>query len=116
MLDKFFSDHTEDWDDFLPYLVCAYNATAHSGTNCTANLLMLERETTLPVFGMEAPTPEGLCPVTIVDCVKNANYESFTFAWNFTKKTAIRQKRGYDMEPRNFKQGVGYGVYTTLTS
>ena len=110
MLAKFCSDNTETWDEMVPFVVGAYNATKHASTGLTPNMLFLGREISLPVdlvYGTQPPTPEASCPVEYVEKVKTNVKESFDFARDHLNKAAERQKRLYDRtaEPREFKQG-----------
>jgi len=62
-------------------------------------LLMLGRETTLPVdllYGLPPTVPMDLCPVEYVEWVKEATQESFQFARDNLQRAATRQKRNYD--------------------
>ena len=58
-------DETQtNWDDHVPYVLMADRASVHDSTKCTPNLLMLNRETNLPVdlmCGSPPKTPQ--CPV-----------------------------------------------------
>ena len=49
LLFKFVSENLEDWDEHLPYIMAAYRATVQEPTKCTSNLLMLGRETNMPI-------------------------------------------------------------------
>ena len=44
-----FADKQEDWDEWLPIALSAYNSTVHSTTGFTPNMLMLARETSTPL-------------------------------------------------------------------
>ena len=55
MLAKFCNERHDDWDQHLPYLMCAYHATVNESTKCSPNLLMLGRVTNLPIDLMYTP-------------------------------------------------------------
>ena len=40
MLSKFCDERQEDWDQHLPFLLCAYRATVNESTGCSPNLLV----------------------------------------------------------------------------
>lgn len=46
-----------DRDDHLLHLMMAYRATVHESTKCSANLIMLGRELSLPIDIMVGPPP-----------------------------------------------------------
>ena len=52
MLSKFCGERCDDWDDHLPYLLCAYRATINESTGMSPNLMMLGHEATLPIVLM----------------------------------------------------------------
>jgi len=110
MLSKFVNKETDDWDEHLPYVMAAYNATIHASTGCSPNLLMWGRETTLPIdlmFDVEPFSPEGLCQTKYVEWVQQALRQNFDFAKQQLGKAAERQKRGYDQRAvvKTFKEG-----------
>ena len=110
MLAKLCEGNPSDWDQHLPFVIAAYNATPHASTGCTPNLLMLNRETTMPVDLM-FPIPKQLqspvCPIAYVEWVKDQIQNNFEFARKQLGKAAIRQKKNYDVSscPRKFEKG-----------
>ena len=83
MVSKLCDGNTETWDQHLPFTAAAYNATPHSSTGCTPNLLMWARETTMPVdlmFGIDPATPKADCPIAYVEEVKDKITKNFEFA------------------------------------
>ena len=110
MLDKLCDEHPDDWDDHLPYAVCAYRATIHDSTGCSPNLLMLGREVSLPVDLMYV-SPEDhdeyACPVEYVEWVRQASQGSFTRARHCLQRAAARQKKYYDRRAHDRKLNIG---------
>ena len=49
MLSAYVSDHHNDWDVLLPYVMMAYRSAIHETTGCTPNRLMLGREVSTPL-------------------------------------------------------------------
>ena len=69
MLAKLVNSDRTNWDDLLPYVMCAYRATPHESTGVTPNRMMLGRESDLPVdlvFGREVPD-ERDCHIDYVE-------------------------------------------------
>jgi hypothetical protein len=71
MLSMFVNEHHRDWDNHLPYVMLAYRASPHESTKCTPNLLMLGKESELPIDLISGPPPreppgplsERVCPM-----------------------------------------------------
>ena len=112
MLSKFCESNKENWDDHLPYLMCAYRASVQESTGFTPNRLMFGREINLPIDLM-FPVPEnyGLeppgCPVHYVEWVRQAMEQNFETARENLKASAVKQKSYYDKraELRKFEPG-----------
>ena len=49
MLSAVVNEQQDDWDDHLPYVMAAYRSAVQETTGCTPNLMMLGRESTLPI-------------------------------------------------------------------
>lgn len=49
MLSAFVQENQTDWDEHIPYVMMAYRSAEHKSTQFTPNMLMLGRETTLPL-------------------------------------------------------------------
>ena len=109
MLSKFCGERQDDWDQHLPFLMCAYRATVNESTVCTPNLLMLGREVTLPLDLMFPPaTHTGYqCHTEYVEWVKRAMQDNFERARHHLGVAASRQKRYYDVRTKNRQYTVG---------
>lgn len=109
MLSKFCQENKSNWDHHLPYLLCAYRSSIQESTGCTPNMMMLGRETSLPVDIMYSVSKEvgPPCPVTYVEWVRQAMEENFERVRDNLKVAATRQKRYFDerAEMRSFKPG-----------
>ena len=95
MLSKFCDENRSDWDQHLPFLLCAYQATANASTGCSPNLLMLGRETNLPVNFM-FPTVEYRgyrCHNKYVQWVKRSLEDNYERARGQLGLPAERKKR-----------------------
>jgi hypothetical protein len=88
--------------------MAAYRRTEHASTGCTPNLMMLGRETSIPLdLIIGAPPGETPCPIEWVQKVKEAQRTAHEFARVQLKKSAAAQKRYYDRGRREiqFKEG-----------
>ena len=80
MLSKFCSENKCDWDDHLPYLMCAYRAMINGSSGCSPNLIMLGREITLPVnimYPIPGQPKEYTCTTEYMEWLKHAKQDSF---------------------------------------
>lgn len=110
MLSKLSADNPGDWDDHLPYVMCAYRATIHQSTGSSPNRLMLGREITFPIDLMLTPPDqlgEYCCQTEYAEWLRNAMQHNFELARSYLGKAASRQKRYYDKraKDRMFKVG-----------
>ena len=97
MLSSLVNETQNNWDDHLPYVMMAYRASEHERTKCTPNLLMLNRETNLPVDLMVSNKPStDACPHAYVEWVRQASEFAFEFVQKQLKTSAVRQKTLYD--------------------
>ena len=94
----------------------AYNATAQASTGCTPNMLCFGEEATLPVdimFGTGSETRPWIRPdgsVNYHDYVEQKRHimvKAFAAARATLRKSALRQKKGYNthVKPRQFSVG-----------
>ena len=49
MLSSFVNDNHTNWDTMLPYVLMAYRSSDHETNGMSPNMLMLGRETTIPL-------------------------------------------------------------------
>ena len=91
--------------------MCAYCASIQESTGYTPNMLMLGRETTLPV-DLLYPTPDqdvnsGVFPVEYVEWVRQAMEENFARVRAELQAASVRQKKNYDKraQTRTFTPG-----------
>ena len=114
MLKVLVREAQDDWDDHLPYVLMAYRASVHESTKCTPNLLMLNRETQLPIDLMVG-NPNGefgpQCPIEYVEWVRQSMEHAFEFVERNLKNSTARQKRHYDRGSGTPKFQVGDSVW-----
>ena len=105
----FFDENLSDSDQDLPFLLCAYLATANASTRCSPNLLMLGHETNLPVDLM-FPTVgyRGCrCHNEYVQRVKRFLEDNYEMVRQQLGAAAERQKCYYDAPKKSPIQGGG---------
>ena len=112
MLSVLVNEAQDNWDDHLPYIMMAYRASVHESTKCTPNLLMLNRETNLPVDIMiGSPPGTTTCPNAYVEWVRQASEHAFEFVQKQLHTSAERQKTLYDRNSGTPKFQVGQTVW-----
>ena len=110
MVSKMCEGNPATWDEHLPFVMAAYNATPHSSSGCSPNLLMFNRETTMPIdliFEVPRPLQHPVCPNGYVEWVREKLDENFRFVRQELGKAANRQKKCYDKHtcPRKIEPG-----------
>ena len=103
MLSKFCNERQDDWDQHLPYLLSAYRSSVNESTGCTPNLLMLGRETTLPVDLMYPSTQyqKYRCHNEYVEWIRHSLQDSYERAQHQLQAVSKRQKRYYDVRTKD---------------
>ena len=112
MLSILVDENQFNWDDHIPYILMAYRASVHESTKCTPNLLMLNRETNLPVdllCGSPPETPE--CPVEYVEWVRQAMQHAFTFVRKNLQASTERHKTLYNQRSGSPSFNAGESVW-----
>jgi len=82
MLGKIVSEQQRDWDSHVPYILAAYNATEHSATGYTPNMLVFGRELRFPNELMYADVGDE--EVTVVSSVAFVAERQALFQKSFT--------------------------------
>ena len=102
MLSAFVTDRANDWDEHLPYVMMAYRSSRNSSTGCTPYSMIYGRECTMPIDLMfpdpsTKAKPNPSCGPEYVDFVRSAIRTAHEFAREHLHRSAVRQKRGYDV-------------------
>ena len=93
MLRTFANEHLDDWDDHLPYVMCAYGSTTQESTGCSANLMMFGRENNLHIDLIARPPPgTDRCPVEYVEWTRDIYIDAYQFVRDHLKGAAARQR------------------------
>ena len=100
MLKAYVDDDRTDWDVHIPYLLMAYRSTVQESTGFTPNKLMFGREINLPTYLVYGPPSSNFkpkCYTEYVNWFSSATSFAFNVARENLKKSALRQKRNYDV-------------------
>ena len=101
MIGKVVADNQRDWDEHLPFLLCAYRSARHESTGFTPNMLILGRELMAPidlVCGPPASTKETYTSAfEFVKKRKEIMENAFQLVRRHLKTTTDRNKHYYDM-------------------
>jgi len=106
----------DKWDEILPFLVMAYNATEQASTGCSPNLLCFGEELVMPVdllYGCKAdkrPWVRSDGSTHYFDYVEEKRklmMTAFAAARSVLRKSAVRQERGFNvhLKCRQFQPG-----------
>jgi len=114
MLGKIVSEQQRDWDNHVAYVLAAYNATEHSATGNTPNMLVYGRELRFPNELMYADVGDN--EVTFISSIAFVAERQVLFQRAFTltremlSKAAERSKQRYDMrvKPTPSKSAIRY--------
>jgi len=115
LLGKIVSENQRDWDGHVAYVLAAYNATEHSATGYTPNMLVYGRELRFPNELMYADLGDG--EVTHISSVgyvaerQELFQKAFATAREALGLAAERSKKRYDMRVKPTKYQVGDWVY-----
>ena len=99
MLEMFFGEHKEDWDDLLPPVMMAYRSSVHESTGFSPYRLMFGEECMLPMdIGLPRRQPDLAEDVSnpYAIWVKDSLEVAFDQVHRHSGQTVRRQKRLYD--------------------
>ena len=99
MLSAYVSENHRDWDENIPYVLMAYQATEHESTGYSPNMLMLGRETGTPLdLIYEMPAQWKKVPAHDWAWVLKERLErAHAFVRKNSDKSIRRQKHCHDM-------------------
>ena len=100
------ADKQQDWDEWLPVALSAYNSTVHATTGFTPNLMMLSRETSTPLGYFFPLDDEEAEPSDLQEQVQKRikrHAEILRIARHNIRQKQIRMKRIYDDKIRRIK-------------
>jgi len=115
MLGKIVSENQRDWDSHVAYMLAAYNATEHSATGFSPNMLVYGWELRYPNELMYTDVDDvdttALSSVDFVNERRELFTKSFAAAREMLGNTAERSKKRYDMRVKPTMYDVGDWVY-----
>ena len=100
MLSMYVNKNQTNWDDQLPFVLMAYRSTIHESTGCSPNMLMLNRECSLPIdiiAGNPPVHPETKCPIQYIEWITYTVNKTYDFVYKNLEKAANLQKKYYDV-------------------
>ena len=108
ILAKTVDEHQRDWDEQLPFVMAAYRATRHEGTNYSPNLLVLGREVRVPLDLMYGPPGEDVENYdSFVEERRTRMTSAFAEVRSTLRQNAERNKRYYNLsvKPKVYEAG-----------
>ena len=111
MLSVYVHENQKDWDIHVPLVLMAYRSSPQETTGYSPNLLMLGRETTLPVelmIGPPVPRDTATTTSEYVDKFADRCEKAYSVARDKAQHGQNRQKRHYDA--RIFKVASPYAA------
>jgi hypothetical protein len=115
MLTAYVSEHQNDWDSHLPYILMTYRSAEHDSTGYTPNMSMYGREATTPLDIMFS-LPEHAKHVSRTEWVCDLRQkleDAHEHARTSTKSAMLRQKKYHDskLSYEQFQAGDQVYVY-----
>ena len=103
MFSEFCNEKQDDWDQYLPYLLCVYWASVNESTGCTPNLLMLGREITFLIDTMYPSShyEKCRCHNEYIEWIRQTLQDSFDRARQQLQVASERQKRYCDVPTKD---------------
>jgi len=115
MLGKIVSENQRDWDGHVAYVLVAYNATEHSATGYTPNMMVYDREIRFPnkLMYMDVGDEEAITTTSVeFEAERQMLFrKAFTLVQETLGIAAERSKKLYDMQVKTISYKVGDWVY-----
>ena len=113
MLSMFVAENQWDWDEFLPMLIMAHRSTPHDSTKYSPKMLMMGRESSLPIgvmMGIPREETEAHWRNYVEELQQKMEIADGSARKNL-KKSAVRQKRNYDQRAEHCQFSIGDPVW-----
>ena len=122
MLTMYCEKQQNTWDEYLQQVMMAYRSSVHKSTSKTPNSMVFGREIVLPLQAVistpvdEDPDQSLTDTDQYISKLKNKLQENHEIARKCLKKSAIYQKRHYDLKAkkRSFVPGQAVWAYEPL--
>jgi len=115
MLGKIVDENQKDWDAHVAYVLAAYNATEHSATGYSPNMLVYGRElrflNELMYTDVDDQEIASVCAVEYVTERQILFKKAFALTHAFLGSVAVRSKKRYDMRVKSGTYKAGDWVY-----
>lgn len=113
MLSNYVKENHRDWDRQLPYIMMAYRSAEHETTSFTPNMLMLGRETTMPLdLVYEMPSSiKTISPNRWVWELQERLEQAHDLVRKYSKGSILRQKMYHDRKVAWERFEIGDQVY-----
>jgi len=115
MIGKSVNENQQNWDAHVAYVMASYNATTHSATGFTPNMLVNGRELSYPnklmYMEMEDKQLDSKSYVEFVEKQRTTLRKAFALTREILGYSAERRKKRYDMRVRANDYAVGEWVY-----
>ncbi len=108
--------HQRDWDLYLPYVGMAYRSSVQASTQESPNMMMLGRETTMPIDLIIGAAPgEEDCGTDYAEDLRDRIRSIHERARHALGLSARRQKKNYDRSAHGslYKEGQFVWLYNT---
>jgi hypothetical protein len=111
MLTSFVSQNQRDWDLQIPFIMMAYRSAVHDSHGFTPNVMMMGRETTLPIDLMygKPNDPPKKTPNEYVETISETLERVHEMARSQLKISGEKQKRNYDIRGGKGKPSFALG-------
>ena len=113
MLSNYVKENHRDWDRQLPYIMMAYRSAEHETTSFTPNMLMLGRETTMPLdLVYEMPSSiKTIPPNRWVWELQERLEQAHDLVRKYSEGSILRQKAYHDRKVSWERFEIGDKVY-----
>ena len=103
-----YGEKKNDWDEVGMLMTCAYNATVHETTGCTPNFLKFGHEVNNAATKLVPdPNNEALTTVEYARRLKRRLMEAYDIVRTELRKSAVTQKKYYDLKQHLVPYKVG---------
>ena len=109
MLSMYVNKNRSDWDEQLSFVLMACRSTMHESTGCRPNMLMLNRECSLPIDIIAGNPPvhtETQCQIQYLEWLTYTMTNTSNIAFKSLEKAATLQKKYYEagLKVRQYSQ------------
>ena len=114
MLSTYIKSHQRDWDQYLDFVVMAFNSTPHESTGISPHRLVFGREMNFPLDILTEPVDDEDEAKHISEYVQDLEdrlRKSHNIAREHLKASSERQRRLYNANVKNINYEIGDMVW-----